>query len=157
MYRPRTYLASAYQGTLGWGVATAIGAKAAQPDVPLVAISGDGGFMFNVQELASAVQHNIPVVIVLMNDGAFGNVRRFQVEAFGNRIIASDLKNPDFMKLADSFGVMGLRATTPDELRVQLRKALGVGRAGAHRGSGRTDAEPMGHPAFSTPLARGLS
>ncbi len=129
VYRPRTYLSSGYQGTLGWGVATAIGAKAARPDTPLVAISGDGGFMFNVQELATAVQHRIPVVIVLTTDNAYGNVRRTQVEAFGNRVIASDLKNPDFLKFAESFGVMGLRATTPDELRVQLRKALGVRRS----------------------------
>ncbi|HUB97772.1 MAG TPA: thiamine pyrophosphate-dependent enzyme [Stellaceae bacterium] len=127
IYRPRTYLTPSYQGTLGWGVATAIGAKAARPDLPLVAISGDGGFMFNVQELASAAQHRIPVVFVLMNDGAFGNVRRFQVEAFGNRLIASDLKNPDFLKLADSFGIMGLSAASPAELRVQLRKALAAG------------------------------
>jgi len=127
VYRPRSFLSSAYQGTLGWGVATAIGAKAACPGRPLVAISGDGGFMFNVQELASAVQHRVPVVIVLMNDGAYGNVRRAQVEAFGNRVIASDLKNPDFPKLADAFGLMGLRATTPEELRAALRKALAAG------------------------------
>jgi acetolactate synthase I/II/III large subunit len=127
VYRPRTYLSSAYQGTLGWGVATAIGAKAARPAAPLVALSGDGGFMFNVQELASAAQHRIPVVIVLMNDGAYGNVRRAQVEVFGNRVIASDLKNPDFLKLAESFGIMGLRAATPDALRVLLRKALASG------------------------------
>ena len=127
VYGPRTYLSSGYQGTLGWGVATAIGAKAARPDTPLVAISGDGGFMFNVQELATAVQHNIPVVIILANDNAYGNVRRAQVEVFGNRVIASDLKNPDFPKLAESFGAMGLRATTPEELRAQLRKALAAG------------------------------
>jgi acetolactate synthase-1/2/3 large subunit len=127
VYRPRTYISSGYQGTLGWGVATAIGAKAARPDTPLVAISGDGGFMFNVQELATAVQHRIPVVIVLTTDNAYGNVRRAQVETFGNRVIASDLQNPDFLKLAESFGVMGLRATSPDELRVQLKKALGAG------------------------------
>lgn len=127
IYRPRTYLASAYQGTLGWGVATALGAKMAQPDKPLIAISGDGGFMFNVQELATAVQHRIPVTIVLMNDGAYGNVRRSQVEAFGNRVIASDLTNPDFVKLAESFGVLGLRAHSPQELRTALRKAMGSG------------------------------
>jgi acetolactate synthase-1/2/3 large subunit len=127
VYRPRSYISSGYQGTLGWGVATAIGAKAARMDTPLVAISGDGGFMFNVQELATAVQHNIPVVIILTNDNAYGNVRRTQVEVFGNRVIASDLKNPDFTKLAESFGVMGLRATTPGELRAQLRKALAAG------------------------------
>ena len=127
IHRPRSFISSGYQGTLGWGVATAIGAKAARPDTPLVALSGDGGFMFNVQELATAVQHRIPVVIVLMNAGAYGNVRRAQVEAFGNRVIASDLKNPDFVKLAESFGVMGLKATTPAQLRTQLRKALGSG------------------------------
>ncbi len=127
VYRPRSFISSAYQGTLGWGVATAIGAKAACPGRPLVAISGDGGFMFNVQELASAVQHRVPVVIVLMNDGAYGNVRRIQVEAFGNRVIASDLKNPDFVKLADAFGLMGLRATTPEGLRAALKKALAAG------------------------------
>ena len=127
VYRPRTYLSSGYQGTLGWGVATAIGAKAARPGTPLIAISGDGGFMFNVQELATAVQHGIPVVIVLTNDNAYGNVRRTQVEVFGNRVIASDLRNPDFPKLAESFGLTGLRATTPGELRAQLKKALNAG------------------------------
>jgi acetolactate synthase I/II/III large subunit len=127
VYRPRSYLSSGYQGTLGWGVATAIGAKAAQPGRPLVAISGDGGFLFNAQELASAVQHRVPVVIVLMNDGAYGNVRRSQIEDFGNRVIASDLRNPDFLKLADAFGLLGERATTPDALRAALRKALAAG------------------------------
>jgi acetolactate synthase I/II/III large subunit len=124
VYRPRSYLSSGYQGTLGWGVATAIGAKAARPDTPLVAIAGDGGFMFNVQELATAVQHRIPVVIVLTNDNGYGNVRRIQSEAFGNRLIASDLLNPDFVKLAESFGAMGLRATTPAELRARLKEAF---------------------------------
>ncbi len=127
VYRPRSYISSGYQGTLGWGVATAIGAKAARPDTPLVAISGDGGFMFNVQELATAVQHRIPVVIVLTTDNAYGNVRRIQIEAFGNRVIASDLVNPDFVKLAESFGVMGLRATTPAELRARLKQAFASG------------------------------
>lgn len=121
---PRTFLTPAYQGTLGWGVATALGAKAARPDVPVVAIAGDGGFMFNVQELASAVQHRLAVTFVVFNDNAFGNVRRSQVQDYGNRVIASDLRNPDFMKLAESFGVMGLRATSPEALRPALRKAL---------------------------------
>lgn len=127
VYRPRSYLTPGYQGTLGWGVAAALGAKLAQPERPLVAISGDGGFLFNVQELASAIQHRIPAVFVVMNDNAYGNVRRIQVEEFGNRVIASDLQNPDFLKLAESFGLMGLRATTPAELRQALRKALAAG------------------------------
>ncbi len=121
---PRTFLTPAYQGTLGWGVATALGAKAARPDLPVVCIAGDGGFMFNVQELASAVQHRLAVTFVLFNDNAFGNVRRMQVQDYGNRVIASDLRNPDFMKLADSFGMMGLRVTTPEALRGALRKAI---------------------------------
>jgi acetolactate synthase-1/2/3 large subunit len=109
---------------LGWGVATAIGVKVARPDVPVVAVSGDGGFLFNAQELATAVQQRIPVVIVLVNDGAYGNVRRIQAESFGNRLIASDLRNPDFQKFVDSFGALALRATSPAELRQALRTAF---------------------------------
>jgi acetolactate synthase-1/2/3 large subunit len=122
--RPRTFLTPAYQGTLGWGVATALGAKAARPDLPVLCIAGDGGFLFNVQELASAVRHRLAVTFVVFNDNAYGNVRRSQVQDYGNRVIASDLTNPDFMKLADSFGIMGLRATSPEALRQALRKAL---------------------------------
>jgi acetolactate synthase-1/2/3 large subunit len=90
----------------------------------VVAISGDGGFLFNVQELATAVQHKIPVVVVLMNDGAFGNVRRAQVDDFGNRVLGSDLQNPDFRKLTESFGADYARATTPDELRRCVSRAV---------------------------------
>src|SRR5262249_44476011 len=70
---PRTYVSSGYQGTLGWGLATALGAKDALGDVPVVSITGDGGFMFNVQEFATAVRHRIPLIVVLFNDGAYGN------------------------------------------------------------------------------------
>jgi acetolactate synthase-1/2/3 large subunit len=124
VYAPRTFISPGYQGTLGWGVATAIGVKVARPEVPVVAVSGDGGFLFTAQELASAVQHRIPVVIVLVNDGAYGNVRRIQMESFGNRLIASDLRNPDFQKFVDSFGALALRATSPAELRQALRTAF---------------------------------
>lgn len=127
IYTPRTFITPGYQGTLGWGLATALGAKVAKPEAPVVAISGDGGFMFNVQELATAVQHRIPIVVVLMNDGAFGNVQRTQTEDFGNRRIASNLANPDFVKLAESFGALGLRAKTPEELRSALKRAFASG------------------------------
>ncbi len=123
-YRPRTFLSPGYQGTLGWGVATTLGVKIARPDVPVVAVSGDGGFLFTAQELATAVQFHIPVVIVLVNDGAYGNVRRIQADQFGNRLIGSDLRNPDFQKFVESFGAMALRATSPDSLRGALREAL---------------------------------
>lgn len=127
IYKPRTFITPGYQGTLGWGLATAMGVKAAMPDKAVVAVSGDGGFMFNVQEIATAVQHRIPVVVVLMNDGAFGNVLRTQTEDFGNRRIATNLNNPDFVKLAESFGALGLRAKTPEELRAALRQGLKSG------------------------------
>jgi len=124
VYRPRTFICSGYQGTLGWGMATAIGVQMAQPDQRVVALAGDGGFMFNVQELAVAVQHELPLVTIVFNDGAYGNVRRIQKEMFGNRLIATDLTNPDFVKLAESFGAMGLPATSPETLRTALRQAF---------------------------------
>jgi acetolactate synthase-1/2/3 large subunit len=114
VYAPRTYLNSGYQGTLGSGFATALGAKDALPDVPVVSIAGDGGFMYTVQELATAVRHRIPLVTVVFNDNAYGNVRRMQVEKYSNRVIATDLTNPDFLHLAESFGITSLRAFTPN-------------------------------------------
>lgn len=124
VYQPRGFISPGYQGTLGWGVPTALGVKVACPDRKVVAVSGDGGFLFNAQELATAVQQRIPVVTVLVNDNAYGNVRRIQRDQFGNRLIASDLHNPDFQKFVESFGAMALKATTPDELRVALRTAF---------------------------------
>ncbi len=124
VYRPRTFISPGYQGTLGWGVATALGVKVGRPDAPVVAVSGDGGFLFTAQELATAVQFRIPVVIVLVNDGAYGNVRRIQADQFGNRLIACDLRNPDFQKYVESFGAMALRATSPETLREALRTAF---------------------------------
>jgi acetolactate synthase I/II/III large subunit len=121
---PRTYISSGYQGTLGWGVATALGAKYALGDVPVVSINGDGGFMFNVQELATAVRHRIPTVFIVFNDGAFGNVRNMQMHQHGNRLIGSDLANPDFVKLAESFGIAGHRVTGPEPLRQALETSL---------------------------------
>ena len=104
VYKPRTFLSPGYQDNLGWGFATALGAQDARRDVPVVSISGDGGFMFTANEMATAVRHRIPLTAIVFNDGAFGNVRRIQEEKFGNRLIASDLANPDFVKFAESFG-----------------------------------------------------
>jgi acetolactate synthase-1/2/3 large subunit len=124
VYKPNTFLSPGYQDNLGWGFATALGAQDARRDVPVVAISGDGGFMFTANEMATAVRHRIPLTTIVFNDGAFGNVRRIQQERFGNRLIASDLANPDFVKFAESFGAMGERARGPEELRAALRRAL---------------------------------
>lgn len=124
VYSPRTFISTGYQGTLGYGFATALGVKTARPDVPVLAISGDGGFMFNVQELSTAVQQRIPLVTVVFSDGAFGNVKRMQKELYDNRVIGSDLHNPDFAKLAELFGAQGLTANDPEELRAAIRKGF---------------------------------
>jgi acetolactate synthase-1/2/3 large subunit len=124
VYRPRTYIHSGYQGTLGAGFATALGAKVARPDLPVVSVSGDGGFMYNVQELSSAVRHGIDIVAIVFADGAYGNVRRMQKEDYGNRLIGVDLANPSFPKLAESFGLAGVRTTSPEGLRRELAAAL---------------------------------
>jgi acetolactate synthase-1/2/3 large subunit len=124
VYHPRTYIHSGYQGTLGFGFATALGAKVGRPDLPVVSISGDGGFMYNVQELSTAVKHGIDIVAIVFADGAYGNVRRMQKEEYGNRLIGVDLHNPQFPKMAESFGVAGVRTTSPEGLRRELSAAL---------------------------------
>ena len=127
VYEPRTFITSGYQGTLGSGFPTALGCKVANPDKPVVAITGDGGFMFGVQELATAVQFNIGVVTLVFNNNAYGNVRRDQRTRFEGRVVAADLLNPDFVKLAESFGVAASRVTSPDHFRPALEKALAHG------------------------------
>jgi acetolactate synthase-1/2/3 large subunit len=124
VYHPRTYIHSGYQGTLGFGFATALGAKVGRPDRPVVSVSGDGGFMYNVQELSTAVKHGIDIVAIVFADGAFGNVRRMQKEDYGNRLIGVDLLNPQFPKMAESFGAAGVRTTTPEGLGRELAAAL---------------------------------
>jgi len=124
VYRPRTFLSPGYQDNLGWGFATALGAQHARRDVPVLSINGDGGFMYTANELATAVRHRIPLTAVVFTDGYFGNVRRIQEERFGNRLIACDLANPDFVKYADSFGARGVRARTPEDLRGALRESF---------------------------------
>jgi acetolactate synthase I/II/III large subunit len=124
VYKPRTFLSPGYQDNLGWGYATALGAQHARPDVSVLSINGDGGFLYTGNELATAVRHQIPLVAMIFVDGAFGNVRRIQQEQFGNRLIASDLANPDFVKYAESFGAVGRRARTPKEVRAVLRESF---------------------------------
>jgi acetolactate synthase I/II/III large subunit len=124
VYKPRTFLSPGYQDNLGWGFATALGAQHARRDVPVVAISGDGGFLFTSNELATAMRHRIPLTVIVFNDGAFGNVRRIQEEAYGNRLIACDLANPDFVRYAQSFGAQAERVRSPHELRSALERSF---------------------------------
>lgn len=126
-YKPRTFLSPGYQGTLGWGYATSLGAKIAKPDSAVLSISGDGGFMFTAMEMATAAQHGIGVVAVVFSDGAFGNVKRIQQQSFNNRTIATDLRNPDFVKMADSFGIDAVRVGSPDELGAAISRGIAKG------------------------------
>jgi acetolactate synthase-1/2/3 large subunit len=124
VYKPRTFLSPGYQDNLGWGFATALGVRHARPDVPVLSISGDGGFLYTATEMATAIRHRIPLVTVVFNDGAFGNVRRIQEERFGNRQIASSLANPDFVRFAESFGAAAERVLDAKGLRPALRRAF---------------------------------
>ena len=125
VHAPRTFISSGYQGTLGAGFPTALGAQVACPDRAVLSINGDGGFMFNAQELSTAVQQGLGVVAVVFEDGAYGNVKRMQEDLYGGRVIASELRNPDFVKLAESFGADGVRVETPDALRDAVAAAWG--------------------------------
>lgn len=124
VYEPWTYVTSGFQGTLGFGYQTALGAKAANPGKPVVSINGDGGFLYGVQELATAAQYGLGVVAIVFDNCAFGNVRRDQEERYEGRLIGSQLENPDFVKLAESFGVAGHRAASPLALKPVLERAI---------------------------------
>jgi acetolactate synthase-1/2/3 large subunit len=124
VYQPRTYITEAFSGTLGYGFPTALGVKVAHPDKPVVCASSDGGFLFGLQELASAVQEKINLVTLVFNNNAFGNVRRDQELGFDHRIMCADLQNPDFVKLAESFGVEAHRVESPQALEPVLSEAF---------------------------------
>ena len=115
-----------YQGTLGFGFPSALGVKVANPDRAVVSITGDGGFMFAMPELATAVQYGINVVTIVFDNSAYGNVMRDQETRFGGRLIGSELVNPDFMMLAESFGVRAYRVASPAELVPALEAALSL-------------------------------
>jgi acetolactate synthase-1/2/3 large subunit len=124
VYEPHSFITPGYQGTLGYGFPTALGAKVGNPDRPVVSLNGDGGFGFCLNELSTMARHDIPAIAVVFNDGAFGNVKRIQQEQFGGRLIASDLRNPDFVALANAFGVTGRRAESPRALHDAIEEAI---------------------------------
>lgn len=124
VYKPRTFISPGFQDSLGWGYATALGVQDALRDKPVIAISGDGGFLFTATEMATAMHHRIPLTVVVFRDDSFGNVRRIQEERYGNRLIACDLTNPDLVRFAESFGAAAERARNPRELRSALDRAL---------------------------------
>jgi acetolactate synthase-1/2/3 large subunit len=124
VYTPRTFIGPGYQGTLGSAFATALGAKVGNPDTPVLAIAGDGGFLYTIAELATQAQHGLNVVSIVFNDGAFGNVKRTQEQQFAGRMIASELVNPDFVGLGRAFGIHAERVTEAADLEAAIRSAL---------------------------------
>jgi acetolactate synthase I/II/III large subunit len=128
VYAPRQYVTCGYQDNLGFGYNTALGVKVAHPGKAVVSISGDGGFLFGAQEMATAVQHRINVVAIVFNNDSYGNVRRDQQQTYAGRLIGSELVNPDFVKMAESFGLQAFRAASPDALRNALGQALSLDR-----------------------------
>jgi len=122
--RPRNYLTSSYFATLGYAFPTALGAKTGNPERPVVALSGDGGFLYAAPELATAVQEGLNVVTVVMADGALGACLRIQQQRLDNRVLGTRLNNPDFVRLAESFGARGIKLSHHEELKDGLRSAL---------------------------------
>ena len=126
--KPKSWISSSGLGTMGFGFPAAIGAALAAPERTVVCISGDGGFQMTSIELATAVQYKIPLKIAIMNNGYLGMVRQWQELFYGKRYSHSylDESNPDFVKMAESFGCPGFRATTPRELDEVLEKAMAI-------------------------------
>lgn len=123
--RPRTHITSGGLGTMGFGFPAAMGAKFARPDEMVICVAGDGSFQMNMQELATAVENNMDLKIIVINNRHHGMVRQWQTMFFNKNYSASYFEVlPDFVKLAESFGAKGLRATRPDELEATLKEGI---------------------------------
>jgi acetolactate synthase-1/2/3 large subunit len=123
--KPRTFLTSGGLGTMGYGLPAAIGAQAAYPDRLVVDVAGDGSIQMNIQELATAVQYGLNVKVAILNNGCLGMVRQWQELFYKRRYSFSDLasSNPDFVKLAEAYGAVGLRATKESEVKDVIKQA----------------------------------
>jgi acetolactate synthase-1/2/3 large subunit len=126
--KPRTLLTSGGLGTMGYGFPAALGAQVAFPNKLVIDIAGDGSFQMNSQELATVVQYQLPVKVAILNNGYFGMIRQWQEFFYGKRYASSSLEgvSPDFMKLAEAYGAIGLRATKPEEVVPILKKAFSI-------------------------------
>jgi acetolactate synthase-1/2/3 large subunit len=125
-YQSRSFFMPGFQATLGWSYPAALGAKVGSPDRKVVAISGDGGFGFTMQEMATAVLHKIPVTVVVFDNQAYGNVKTIQANQFGGRHIAVDLASPDWVKMAEAFGMKGEKAESEAQLEEVLSRHLAL-------------------------------
>jgi len=127
-YQPGTFISPLDLACIGFGYPAALGAKVAAPGRQVISINGDGGFQMNVQELATAVQHGLNVVAIVMNNNSWGSEKAYQKYYFAERYVGVDLVNPDFVKLADSFGARGFRVDRASQVGDALRDALKCGR-----------------------------
>ncbi|MBI3326934.1 MAG: thiamine pyrophosphate-binding protein [Nitrospinae bacterium] len=125
--RPRTYVTASYFATLGFAFPTALGAKVAAPDRPVISLSGDGGFMYALPELATAVQYGINLVAIVFADGAFGASKHDQRTRYGGKVVGTEFHNPSFAQVAEVFGAKGIRAE-PDSVGRALREAIAANR-----------------------------
>lgn len=123
----RSFLTSGGLGTMGFGVPAAIGAQAAHPDRPVFCISGDGSFQMNSQEIMTAVRYNLPIKVAIMNNGYLGMVRQWQELFYDKRYSFTDIKEqPDFVKLAEAYGAVGIRVTKKEDVAEAILKAIGI-------------------------------
>jgi acetolactate synthase-1/2/3 large subunit len=123
--RPRTFLSSGGLGTMGYGFPAAIGAQVAFPDQVVIDIAGDGSIQMNIQELATVIQYKLPVKIAILNNGYLGMVRQWQERFYDNVYAHTDIMaSPDFVKLAEAYGAVGLRARKTPEVELTIKKAL---------------------------------
>jgi len=124
VYQPRTFMSPHGWSGIGFAFPASLGVKAALPQRPVVCMTGDGSFQYNMQELGTAVQYGLNPVVVVFNDGGYGVLRRRQVDLFDGRLIGTDLLNPDFVKLAEAYGIQGTRVATLDGLLKALDSAI---------------------------------
>ncbi len=124
VYEPRTFFFPSGFGTLGFAVPAAIGAKIGRPDAKVVAIVGDGGFQYTMEELGCAVQERVSLPIVIFDDSTYSAVKHAQQHERGGRFLAVDLVNPDYVKLAEAYGIPGVRAHSPEELEREIGLAF---------------------------------
>jgi acetolactate synthase-1/2/3 large subunit len=125
--RPRTLFTSGGLGTMGYGLPAALGVQVAQPDKLVIDIAGDGSIQMNSQELATAVQYDLPVKVAILNNGYLGMVRQWQELFYDRRYAAVDSSaQPDFVKLAEAYGAVGLRATKAEEVVPVLKEAIAI-------------------------------
>jgi acetolactate synthase-1/2/3 large subunit len=121
---PRSYLSSGGLGTMGYGFPASIGAKVGKPEKIVFDIAGDGSIQMNIQELATAVTYKIPVKLAVLNNGYLGMVRQWQELFYKKRYSYTTLNNPDFVKLAESYGAVGIRVTKKSDVRTSIEKAI---------------------------------